>query len=183
MKECFKCGTVKPLSDFYNHKQMADGHLNKCKDCTKRDVKRNRDDNVEYYRGYDSWRYENDPKVKERHIKYSKTESCAISMRESSARWRARNPNARAAHIILGNAVRGGRIDKPVNCSCCGKFTPSRRLHGHHHDYAKPLDVTWLCDICHAALHKGENDGKARKKEEKEGHKGMEEIFKRFKAY
>jgi hypothetical protein len=36
-KICFKCNKVKPLTDYYKHKQMGDGHLNKCKDCTKVD--------------------------------------------------------------------------------------------------------------------------------------------------
>jgi len=41
MKKCFKCEIEKPLSDYYKHKQMLDGHLNKCKDCTKQDTKNN----------------------------------------------------------------------------------------------------------------------------------------------
>jgi hypothetical protein len=38
MKRCFKCGKLKPLDDFYKHMAMKDGHLGKCKTCTKLDV-------------------------------------------------------------------------------------------------------------------------------------------------
>ena len=38
-KKCFKCGEVKAITDFYAHSQMSDGHLGKCKSCTKTDTK------------------------------------------------------------------------------------------------------------------------------------------------
>lgn len=39
MKTCFKCGISKPLHDYYTHERMKDGYLNKCKACTKLDVR------------------------------------------------------------------------------------------------------------------------------------------------
>lgn len=37
-KVCFKCRVEKAIDDFYKHPKMADGHLGKCKECTKLDV-------------------------------------------------------------------------------------------------------------------------------------------------
>lgn len=62
-KVCFKCGRELPIDNFYKHAQMADGHLNKCKDCAKRDVHdkyMQNIDNPEYVekeraRGRDKW--------------------------------------------------------------------------------------------------------------------------------
>lgn len=38
-KICFKCNEDKPLSDYYKHRGMSDGHLNKCKLCAQKDTK------------------------------------------------------------------------------------------------------------------------------------------------
>jgi hypothetical protein len=44
-KMCFKCKCEKPLISFHKHKQMKDGHLNKCSECVVKDVSAWRDKN------------------------------------------------------------------------------------------------------------------------------------------
>lgn len=56
-KVCFKCKVEKPISSFYQHPQMRDGHLGKCKECTKKDVKENTEKRRDYYNRYDTNRY------------------------------------------------------------------------------------------------------------------------------
>lgn len=46
-KRCFKCGEVKPLSDFYRGPSMADGHFNKCKECAKEEWAKRREEHPE----------------------------------------------------------------------------------------------------------------------------------------
>lgn len=38
-KKCFKCGETKLIDKFYKHPRMLDGHLGKCAECTKKDVR------------------------------------------------------------------------------------------------------------------------------------------------
>ena len=54
------------------------------------------------------------------------------------------------ARYRLKVEVKTGRIKVPGTCSDCG--LPAK-LHGHHDDYTKPLDVRWLCPTCHIKEH------------------------------
>jgi len=55
-KDCFKCGLNKTLDNFYKHPQMPDGHVNKCKECNKVDVRKNYSLKKEQYHEYDKGR-------------------------------------------------------------------------------------------------------------------------------
>jgi len=146
-KTCKVCSATENNAEFYN------GVNNKCKSCHKEAVKINRDQNAEYYKNYDAKRFQSDPKVKARHKRYQATPAGKASMGKSRLKWMNHKPEARAAHIILGNAVRDGRIEKPCVCTKCKKTEVSRKMHAHHKDYAFPLNVIWLCAQCHHDEH------------------------------
>lgn len=57
-------------------------------------------------------------------------------------------PQARAWRLVKKAVRRGELVRGP--CSRCG----AARAHGHHADYARPLDVVWLCARCHKAEHR-----------------------------
>lgn len=132
-KTCFKCGIEKSRSEFYRHPQMGDGLLGKCKDCTRADVRQHR----------------RDPRYRDNVLAYDRSRGNRQTQDEVNL-YRDANPAATKARAAVGNAVRDGRLFKPDRCEHCGK---ADRLHGHHHDYSKPLAVVWLCVACHRQHH------------------------------
>lgn len=50
----------------------------------------------------------------------------------------------------LKRAVQSGKLTRPERCEACGR---PGRIDGHHDDYARPLDVRWLCTTCHRSAH------------------------------
>ena len=155
-KPCMKCGEVKPLSAFYNHPMMADGTVNKCKECTKRDVRENRIAKIDYYTEYERSRANRPYRVAAR-AEYQKTARGRERGNARKKRWSESNCVKRAAQIMVGNAVRDKKIIKSKSCQGCGK---GGRIHGHHDDYARPLDVRWLCAKCHNTWHKENGSGR-----------------------
>lgn len=143
-KICRVCGAEKQHVDFYDKD-------NTCKECRKASVRRNRAARIEQYRAYEAYRYRNDPRKRAAIDKYAATENGIASRRRAQEKWDKQNPIKKAAHVILNNHVRDGKVHKPDSCSVCGKS--GCRIEGHHHDYSKPLDVVWLCRKCHYAEH------------------------------
>lgn len=138
MKKCFKCGEVKCLSFFYKHKKMADGHVNKCKECNKKDVRENRKQNIEYYRDYDRKR------------------GCRQDKHDLKE-WRESNPKKYYCHRAVYGAIKNGILLRPDKCELCE--TRSSLIRGHHCDYNKPIDVMWLCPACHRNWHDENGEG------------------------
>jgi hypothetical protein len=66
-------------------------------------------------------------------------------------RQRERHPERVRAREAVKRAVEAGQLVRGP-CADCGA---SAFTEGHHEDYARPLDVVWLCETCHRARHGG----------------------------
>lgn len=63
---------------------------------------------------------------------------------------KARSTIKGKARQLLATAIKFKRVIRPTQCSKCFKMC---KPHGHHPDYTKPLEVIWLCSICHGKEH------------------------------
>jgi len=165
MKKCRRCFKNKELSEYYKHKEMFDGRLNICKECTKKRVSLHREKNIDSVREYDR----NRPNAKERNKKQlERVKNLSIKKKREYKKvkdaWHSKqeNKNKKTVNSFLSNAIRDGRKTKLEFCEHCG--TKDVELDGHHPSYLNPLDVIWLCKLCHGAEHKRLNELKRKDK-------------------
>lgn len=128
------------------------GVTSRCAECHRKLVRENRHNKAEYYRKYDAMRFQKDALRKKTLREYGATPRGRLALQRARKNWLNKNPEKRAAHTKLSNAIRDGRVVKPQRCSICG--CKPKRLHGHHFDYNKPFEVVWCCPDCHANLHR-----------------------------
>lgn len=62
------------------------------------------------------------------------------------------------ARATVHAAIKRGELVRPATCEECGgpgrEYRDGRAgIHAHHDDYAKPLEVRWLCGNCHDTVH------------------------------
>lgn len=148
MKTCFKCHRPKSLSEFYIHPAMADGHLNKCIACTKLDqsahLKKKMQDPV--------WR---EAEMERHRLKALRRRAQGKGLPTkaqkyaTTKKYRAKYPNKYRATMIVGTAIKYGKLLREP-CSVCG----NKKSEAHHEDYSKPLEVMWLCQLHHSERHR-----------------------------
>ena len=147
MKQCSRCGETKPMDHFYRHPKMADGHVGKCKECTKAGVRLNRASKLDYYREYDAARAMTETRIASRK-RYNATVAGRSARALAIRAYRTNNPGRSAAYSSVKRAIKNGLLRRQ-SCESCG----SPRTQAHHTDYSKPLDVRWLCARHHAQVH------------------------------
>ena len=100
-------------------------------------------------------KYNNKPErvahMKEYHVEYMQVEENRQSKRDRQKRWPSKDPRLLkvCARKIAYEAKKCGLI-KIQPCEVCGT---TERLEMHHDDYAKPMDVRWLCKEHHKKYH------------------------------
>tara|TARA_R110000765_G_C18433743_1_gene545956 strand:- start:38 stop:418 length:381 start_codon:yes stop_codon:yes gene_type:complete len=118
--------------DYYAHLKMADGHLNKCKDCVKKRIRQHRINHNDKHRTADT-------------AKYHRRRAAG------KIRTRVKDPLKKQANTAVGNAVRRGDLTRPDQCELCADS--QSRIEAHHDDYKQQLAVRWICSICHHRVH------------------------------
>lgn len=146
-KQCFKCREDKPISEFYRHPAMKDGHLGKCKTCAKRDVA----ERAGRLGNNPEWLAKERERCRIKQERYRKLGLAAPCTTKARVKWQKKNPHKRKAQGIAMYALKRGEIKKQSFCSSCGK---TGRLHKHHPDYSLPKMIVWLCPKCHGVAHR-----------------------------
>lgn len=130
MKRCARCGVEQPRAAF-RVRVPAKGWLSSyCRPC---------DDTVKR-----EWAS----------LNRAREQARTIARRDENAerwrRWKAADPDRqrvmRAAEGRVRRAIKAGRLARPGVCQECGI---AGRIEAAHADYAKPLEVRWLCRSCH----------------------------------
>lgn len=140
MWPCTNCGQWLPKESFYSCVQNKKwGIRSICKSCNSQKgllwqhnhPERKRQLNRDWMKEYNKR-----PEVKEKERNRSK-------LRNRSLKQKCR--------YLLNEAVKEGRIIRPDVCPQCNSSTD---VEAHHDDYFKPLEVKWMCPLCHAKYHR-----------------------------
>lgn len=133
---CGRCSEWKTADLYYPDRRTPNGLKSQCKACHSECTIRTRDK-------------ENHRTKRREHA----ARSHAADPEKYRAAWRKRPPKKGPkvhARQLVHLALRKGLITRPQLCEDCQQ---RKRITAHHEDYSKPLEVKWLCFLCHARRH------------------------------
>lgn len=131
---CPTCKGIFTSDGFYPSKRAWNGITSQCRKCHMKGSMETRDKENAKKLKRESMRRMRDTQPD----KYKERDRAASKKRPKDMRYYARQ--------LLNHALRKGVVSKPERCSKCQEI---KKLTAHHNDYAKPLEVEWLCYECH----------------------------------
>ena len=152
LKICSKCHTEQPAAPefFPPRKESRDGFDSWCRACHRAAGARYRAAHLDATcAACARWRAMHPEAARAAGARYRAAHPKVV--RANKARWYKVHPKAAKAHHAASWAVQSGRLTCPDICERCGKSTHS--FDKHHPDYARPLDVVFLCRSCHKKVH------------------------------
>lgn len=153
-RRCSKCGTRRPLTEFYRHPLGKAGRAAECKACARRISRefyaRNRERILLQKAAYAAQNYD---RIAAKRAVYRQDHG--EEQAEYQRRHNRRHPDRAAAREATAAAIQAGRLVRGP-CAVCGlkpKVVDGRqRIEAHHHHgYSEQhsLDVQWLCRYHH----------------------------------
>ncbi len=166
-KRCYACEQVLSVECFGKNRAKKDGFSDECRRCRKisdaKSHQKNRNKRLAKMRAYQN---EHCEELRIKSIEYSRSERGRENNNKATRKYYATHKKAIAKRMKrnqveqkeryvsryqASNAIKLGKLSRPTACQDCNK---QGRVEGHHPDYTKPLEITWLCKRCHALKHR-----------------------------
>lgn len=148
LKQCQKCGTVKPFDDFYVMKDGAVPSI--CKDCSKAYAKTQEGKEI-------AKRYYQSPRRKAAVKEYTSRPDVKRRINDNHKWYAKDNPDKSSARRAVGDAIKSNKMPPAKYCKCVICNQQARDYHHYlGYDRCHRLDVIPVCRTCHPKLDKGE---------------------------
>lgn len=150
LKVCSTCKEEKPLIAFYTNSGCSDGYLGQCKLCNLKNGKfrylKKKKEILAYRQG---WAERNREKRRQTCREYyARNVSKILAAQEKR---RKAIPGLAKVYAAVRYAVLIGKLYRPTHCPKCNR---EEKIEAHHHmGYDDPLNVMWLCPVCHRRAH------------------------------
>ncbi len=155
MKICSRCKKEKDYDEFYKDKAAKDGYNCICKLCRLEMDRNRRKSDPEWVKRrkiHNSLFHKNNrEKVRERKKRWFSSQEGLESHRNSTRKYREKNPEKKKAQDAVYRAVRRGELIIPEHCQICNR---KGQVEAHHAQYGKEkrTSVIWICKRCHEKI-------------------------------